>query len=225
MPIRINLLAEAQAAEELRRRDPVKRAGWVGFVLVVLMLAWSSSLQLKSIMARADLSRVEGQLAKTSGEYRQVIDKQKSTAELQQKLASLHQLTTNRFLQANFLDALQHTTVEDLQLVRLRVEQSYTQTEAKKAKTDDGGKVTPGKPATATERIVITLDGIDSSANPGDQINKFREVLATNAYFRGVLSRTNGITLKNLSAPTVSPGTGKMCVMFSLECRLPEVTR
>jgi len=26
MPIRINLLAEAQAAEDLRRRDPVKRS-------------------------------------------------------------------------------------------------------------------------------------------------------------------------------------------------------
>jgi len=225
MPIRINLLAEAQAVEELRRRDPVKRAGWVGFVLLVLMLAWSSSLQLKSIMARSDLSRVEGQLAKTNPEYRAVIDKQKTTAELQQKLAALYQLTTNRFLQANLLDALQHATAEDIQLVRLRVEQSYTQTEAKKSKTDDSGKTTPGKPATSTERIVIALDGIDSSANPGDQINKFRDVLSSNSYFRGMLSKTNGITLKNLSAPTVSPGTGKMCVMFSLECRLPEVTR
>ena len=29
MPIRLNLLAEAQAAEDLRRRDPVKRALWL----------------------------------------------------------------------------------------------------------------------------------------------------------------------------------------------------
>ena len=35
MPIHLNLLAEAQAAEELRRRDPVKRASFIGVSLVV----------------------------------------------------------------------------------------------------------------------------------------------------------------------------------------------
>ena len=39
MPIRLNLLAEAQALEESRRRDPVKRAVWAG-VFLVLALAW-----------------------------------------------------------------------------------------------------------------------------------------------------------------------------------------
>ena len=29
MAIRINLLAESQAAEEMRRKDPVKRAVWI----------------------------------------------------------------------------------------------------------------------------------------------------------------------------------------------------
>jgi len=39
MPIRINLLAESQALEEMRRRDPVKRAIWVGVLVVSLLLA------------------------------------------------------------------------------------------------------------------------------------------------------------------------------------------
>ena len=40
MPIRINLLAEAQAAEEMRRKDPVKRAVWIGgFVIFLVLLA------------------------------------------------------------------------------------------------------------------------------------------------------------------------------------------
>jgi len=51
MPIRLNLLAEAQAIEEMRRHNPVKRAIWVGALLVCLMLVWSSSLQLKAMMA------------------------------------------------------------------------------------------------------------------------------------------------------------------------------
>ena len=41
MPIHINLLAEAQAAEELRRHDPVKRAIFIGISLVVVALMWS----------------------------------------------------------------------------------------------------------------------------------------------------------------------------------------
>ena len=35
MPIRLNLLAEAQAAEEARRRDPVKRAVWMAALIIV----------------------------------------------------------------------------------------------------------------------------------------------------------------------------------------------
>ncbi|MGC3957234.1 MAG: hypothetical protein QM813_04480 [Verrucomicrobiota bacterium] len=52
MPIRLNLLAEAQAAEELRRNDPVKRALWVSVLLIALVLVWASSLQLKLIVAK-----------------------------------------------------------------------------------------------------------------------------------------------------------------------------
>ena len=47
MPIRINLLAEQQAAEELRRRDPVKRAIWVAGFFVVVVVVWSGYLQFK----------------------------------------------------------------------------------------------------------------------------------------------------------------------------------
>ena len=59
MPIRINLLAEAQIAEDLRRRDPVKRAIFVGALLVVLALVWSSSLQLEVVFAKNDLAQVQ----------------------------------------------------------------------------------------------------------------------------------------------------------------------
>ena len=55
MPIRINLLAEAQALEDLRRRDPVKRASWAGLLLVLLVLVWISSLQLKAMIARGGI--------------------------------------------------------------------------------------------------------------------------------------------------------------------------
>src|SRR5512133_552686 len=62
MPIRINLLAEQQAAEEARRRDPVKRALWVGGGLVALMVVWIVLLQLRLASAKAELNRYESKL-------------------------------------------------------------------------------------------------------------------------------------------------------------------
>jgi len=47
MPIRINFLAEQQAQEEERRRDPVKRAAWVAAAWVGLLLVWGGYLQAK----------------------------------------------------------------------------------------------------------------------------------------------------------------------------------
>ena len=62
MPIRINLLAEQQAAEEARRRDPVKRALWVGSGLSRHDVALECLLHLRIVEARAELARYESKL-------------------------------------------------------------------------------------------------------------------------------------------------------------------
>jgi len=58
MPIRINLLAEALAEEDLRRRDPVKRAIFIGAFLVALSLVWFSSTWLESMLQKKSLSLI-----------------------------------------------------------------------------------------------------------------------------------------------------------------------
>jgi len=92
------------------------------------------------------------------------------------------------------------------------------------ARTNDN-RVLPARPATATERIALILEGEDASPSPGDQINKLKEAIAGNCYFKDVLAKTNSVILKTLSPPTMSPESGKPCVLFSLECRYPERTR
>lgn len=225
MPIRLNLLAEAQAAEEERRRDPVKRAVWLAALLIALILAWSSYLQLRTSLASSDVSRVEAQLGARTNEFQQILDHQKKTAEMNEKLRVLRLLTANRFLNGTLLNALQQTTAQDVQLLRLKVDQIYTRVEATKARTNEENVVTMARPASATERIAVNLDGIDSAANPGDQVGLVKIVLATNAYFKEMLTQTNSINLRSLSPVQVAPVTGKPCVMFSLECRYPEKTR
>src|SRR2546423_6949473 len=228
MPIRLNLLAEAQAIEDMRRRDPVKRAIWAGALLGSLMLVWSSSLQLKAMMASNQVGRVEGQMTARNNEFNQVLGNQKKTEEIRQKLAALQQLATNRFLQATLLNALQQATADDVQLIRVKTDQTYTYREETKARTNANG-VLPYKPAAVVEKIVLSLDGTDSSSNPGDQVNTFKQILGTNTYFREMLGKTNVANLKSMSQPQnlPSPGSiiGKPSVQFTLECRYPEKTR
>jgi hypothetical protein len=224
MPIRLNLLAEAQAAEELRRRDPVKRVIWIAALLIALVLVWASSIQLNAIIANKDLGTVIAQMNACTNDYKEVIEMQKKTEDMTQKLTALHALSTNRFLNGNLLNALQKTTVADVQLLQLRLDQTYILAEASKPKTN-GNKVLPGNPPTATEKIVLTLNGSDGSSNPGDQVGPMRDAIGAFSYFQQSLDPVNPVTWKNSSAPQFSPDTGKAFVTFTLECRYPEKTR
>ncbi|MGH7952996.1 MAG: hypothetical protein ACREFE_13920, partial [Limisphaerales bacterium] len=104
-------------------------------------------------------------------------------------------------------------------LMRVRVNQSYSKTPAVLPR-----KGKPGHPGTATEKIVVLLDAKDFSANPGDKVNKFKDMLPRQPYFKAMLSKTNGIQLISLSPPQTG-ADGKTYVLFTLECNLPDQTR
>ena len=227
MPIRINLLAEAQALEDQRRRDPVKRAILAGVILLAIMLAWSSSLMLKTMVVKSEQNRMESELNSRTNDYRQVLDNKRKLAESNQKLEALHRLATNRFLVGNFLNAFQQTTIEGVQLVRLKLDQNYTVIEeSKAAKKEEGEEATaaPAKPASATEKISFAINAKDLSPTPGDAVNRFRDTLATDAYFKAQLGEQNGIRLKSLSASQTDLD-GKPFLLFALEANLPEKKR
>jgi len=220
MPIRINLLAEAHAAEELRRRDPVKRAIWGAALSLALMLAWSSFLYLKGMIALSELNRIDAQLSAQTNSYQHVISNQARIGETAAKLTRLQQLTTNRFLVGTLLNALQQTTIDDVQLIRFRALEDYVVTPAVAAKTEDG-RTTPAKPATSTEKIGLVLEAQDNSA-AGDGMNRFRQAISTNAFCRA--TRANDARLLSL-APPQAGADGKTFTRFALECRFPEKTR
>jgi hypothetical protein len=111
-----------------------------------------------------------------------------------------------------------------VQLLRLRVDQNYLFTEATKPKTLESGRVLPARPATWTEKIALTLEAKDSSPNPGDGVNRFKEKIAGHAYFQAALGKTNEVRLTTLSPPQSLPDS-RPFVQFTLECRYPEITR
>jgi hypothetical protein len=225
MPIRINLLAEEQAAEQIRKRDPVKRSIWLAALLVVAMLVWSSSIQVKVMISRSSLNQKEASVASLTNEYVAVLEGQRRATETQAKLDALFQLSTNRFLNASLLNALQHCVVENVQLTRIKVDQTYDFTPEVKTKPKSGSdRPTPGKPATVTEKMRITLDAKDASQFPGDQVSKLREAILTNAYISVLMGKTNEVLLTKLSPPQGVPGEPAF-VSFTLECQLPGKTR
>jgi hypothetical protein len=225
MPIRINLLAEAQALEDLRRRDPVKRAIWLGVGVVILLLGWSGWLQLTAMMAKGELSRLEARLHSHTNEFQQVLDNQKKLGLVRQKMGALDALATNRFLYGTMLDSLQHATLSEVHLVRFKAEQSFAVTEATKPRTN-ANRVTPGRPATVAERMTLTFDAKDfNPVMPGDSVNKYKETISGSPYFQDILGRTNEVRLTALGAPQPPGPDGRPFVLFTLECRYPEKNR
>lgn len=222
MPIRINLLAEAQALEELRRRDPVKRVILLGIVAAMLIFAYSSSLLVKTIIAKGDVNRLEQSIDSKKGAYSQILLNQQTLIETRQKLEALHRLSTNRFLHGNLLNSLQETTNANVQLLQMKVSQSYVLIEETKRKNRTDR--TPTQPARATERITLTLNAKDSSLSPGDAVNAFQRSLSEAPFFRGLLSKTGEFRLTALGAPQMDP-EGKSFVVFTMEARFPEKVR
>jgi hypothetical protein len=232
MPIRINLLAEQQAADEMRRRDPVKRAIWVGSFLVGLMTAWSGYLQARLMAATSEVNRYESEYKKLESNFKKVSANMEAAAEAERKWGALQSLATNRFLWANPLNALQFVmvSVDDVQITALRTSQTYAITEAVKPSTNTTGTVSRGKPGTSREKVGVTLDGKDTSKDAKDPakrstdgVFKLQEAINNNPYFKTNQVRSQLITR---SPDQVDPSNPtKRFSTFTLGCEFPEVTR
>jgi hypothetical protein len=153
MAIKINLLAEAQELEDLRRRDPVKRFVLGGVILIVMILVWSSSLMVKAMIIRSDVARLESEAKSRESAYKQILESQNQLVETKRKLLALDRLSTNRFLVGTLLNTLQKNTLDNVRLVRLKLDQSYVLVpEVKPAKGQKG--IIP-KPATVKENVTV----------------------------------------------------------------------
>src|SRR4029453_13596427 len=151
MPRRLNFLAEDQAQEQWRRRDPTKRALWVAGGAVALMLAWSSSLQLKAILGKTEVTRLQAQMQSKTNNYASVLLKQQRLTLAQSRMGALLQMATNRFMHATVLDQLQKVANENIELLRVRTTQNHERRET-------AGKT---KSVQVVENTTLTLEARD----------------------------------------------------------------
>src|SRR5437667_7487967 len=202
MPIRINLLAEAQAAEELRRKDPVKRAVLGGILIVCAVLVWSSTYQVKIIVSKSELSSLQSTWQRIEKNYSLAVDTKRKALDAEEKLSALQRLTTNRFLWGTTFNALQQTlnAIDDVQITRIKTEQTYTVSEETKPRPPGDTKPAP-KVVLAVEKIAMTIDAVDSSSQPGARINRFKAGIANEPFFQTNLQKTNGVTLVSFTPP------------------------
>jgi len=222
MPIRINLLAETQSAEEARRRDPVKRVMWVCAALVAAMLAWSGMLFLKVRTAQQEVQNQESRWKQNEAAFKLITDAQKQLVETQRKLDSLIRYSTNRFLWAPVLNGLQQAAVpmvEEIQLEQLRGTQVFDT-----VATPSADKKAPAKSSVA-ERITLLLRARDFGNPTEANYNKFKAVLNNQTYLKTLLPKSDGVRLYGaIVGPQADPSNpNRTYYTFALECRFSEI--
>src|SRR5205085_2634388 len=122
--LNINLLAEKQEEAEELRRDPVRWTLRAATFLIVLMLGWATLLVGRYAEKNLTLLSLENRLAgisKTSHESDLAANR---VADIQKTLQNLQKLSDNRFQWAGALNALQHTIVDNIEVVRVQLKQN-----------------------------------------------------------------------------------------------------
>jgi len=195
-------MAESQAAEEARRRNPVKLGIWIAAFCVIVVGIWCLKMQMDIYIANLRLASLNGQWDGKEGikaQYDSVISNQLRMNQVKQRLDALDQLSTNRFLWGSVLNALQQTVVDHLVVTHIAGEQTYTLKEdsslgsgATTTKTTIRGGV--------IEKIKLTIDGRDyDPANAS--YSKYKETLSSFDFFAKHLKDSEGFTLEGTLGP------------------------
>jgi hypothetical protein len=177
MAIRINLLAEEQAAEEMRRKNPVKLAIWIGSFLVAVVLLWILKLQLEIGVSKKPTMHHRAVVERQYGQKVRRRDQQHrpKRPRMERKLAALDRLATNRFFWAPVLNALQQTMIDGIQVIRITGVQKYTKEDAKVIGTGPTPREFRGP---WSKRVSLYIDAKDFNPN-AQNYNKFKETCAT----------------------------------------------
>jgi len=218
MPIRINLLAEEQAAEELRRRDPVKKvavgAGAVGALFVI----WAILSIVRVMGAGGQLEKLTAQHEGIAEQEKAVNDQKKEIDEIEDKLEALHDLAVERFVWASVLNALQHCVVDGIKFDRITTSQKYFEKAEVRPRRGEGKY----EPAESTEQIAFTVYATDTK----DAYSRFIDALAKDEFLKSNLGEKGSVKLVERTAPqTDLDNPGVTFRKIVIRCVFPDKLR
>jgi septation ring formation regulator EzrA len=226
MPIKLNLLAEAQLEEEMRRKDPVRYSIYCAVGIILAFGIWIGTNQMLISSKERDVKSLTTMFEQMKPQYNLVLSNMAKINELNQRLNLLTNYVTNRFLWGNVLNALQQcmTNVStDIQFTRFRTEQNFQVTSPSVVTKGDKKVVIPGS---SVEKIKFIIEAKDYGKEEDDNITKLREAIAEFPYFKQRLDKSRGVRLESMS-PRISDAAnpGRTYVVFTLECQFPDITR
>ena len=155
--------------------------------------------------------------------YSAVTNEQARIGDVGRKLGELDSLSTNRFLWAPVLNALQKTMIDQVQITRLVGNQVFVREEAHDI---SGGSNRVHIPEAMVEKVSLSLEAKD--LKPDDQsYTKFKENLCAFDFFAKRLQRRDGFVMDGILGPRTGDPVdpNKQFVTFTLTSHFPEVRR
>lgn len=217
-------MAEAQALEEARRRNPVKLGIWVAGFFVALVALWIAKVQIDILFAKSDFNRLNAQWKADEAKYIGVTNKENEINAINAKIAALDHLRTNRFLWGPVLNALQQTVVDQVQVTHIWGLQAI---EREAPKTFGSGASTKTIPGSANfERIKLSIAGKDYSP-AADGYKNYEDTLNHHSFFAKLMGGREGFTIEGAPSQKFqeAPGSTKEFRTFTLTNQLPDIRR
>jgi Tfp pilus assembly PilM family ATPase len=221
--VQMSFLAERLEQRAAARRDPLRRAIFAATAALIGMLAWAGYVHLDLSRTEVDLAQLQAQLTSMKGDASDAAKTTTAAQTLAATLAALDQHSTNRFLAAPALDALQDTVVGGVQVINFSMQQNLQTVPGIRAGRKPDGTRTAGRQGYTKEQISLVIQ----AKNFGDikAADRFMDAIANHKYFQASLRTVDAVTLKNRTPKQADPlDPEKVFTVFTIECAYPERT-
>jgi hypothetical protein len=220
MPIRINLMAEAQALEEARRRNPVKLGCWIAGFFVAVVGLGIAKLQMDIHFAKNEFTQLSKDWDADALKYSSVTNNETQIAAIKGKIAALDHLQTNRFLWGPVLNALQQTVVDQVQVTHIWGLQIIE----REASRSIAGKTIPG--SANFEKIKLSIAGKDYSPS-AEGYKNYEDTLNHFDFFAKKMGGREGFSIEGAPSQKFqeAPGSSREFRNFTLTNQFPDIRR
>jgi len=210
--LRINLLAEEVEAAEARRRDPVRRVGMVGGLVLGVGLAYTGWLFYQWLTVRRSVGELRARHAALETSFRQDQSRYLADGRNVAVLDGLRKHASERILFGDVLNAMQFVAVEGIRFQRLILTRTV---EVVKVKPAENSLVKP--PDEHWERFVVQV----MLRNYGTHRNyeAWRDAVMASPFFKERLRENEPVVISAKGEQQVDPlDPDRSYTLYVIDC-------